>query len=115
MKRVAASLALLVALASARTSLAQTSAADKATAQALYDEGKRLMDAGQYAQACPKFAESARLDPSSGVELALGLCYEGQGKIASAWGAYVLATSLARRDSRHGPAAAIRMDHRVQR
>ena len=38
--------------------------------------------------------------PSSGVELALGICYEGLGKTASAWAAYEQAVSLARRDNR---------------
>jgi hypothetical protein len=60
----------------------------------------------QYAKACPKFAESARLDLSSGVELALAICYEGEGKLASAWGAYTSAVSLARRDGRRDRVAA---------
>jgi hypothetical protein len=95
MKRVAAPLALVVAFASARTSLAQTSAADKAAAQALYDEGKRLMDAGQYAQACPKFADSEKLDPGVGTLLNLGVCYEKNGQTASAWATYKEAASAA--------------------
>ncbi len=69
-------------------------------AESLFQEGRKLLRDKKYDEACPKFVESARLDPSSGVELALGLCYEGQGKTASAWGAYVLAASLARRDNR---------------
>jgi hypothetical protein len=69
-------------------------------AEALFQEGRKLLREKRYDQACPKFVESARLDMSSGVELALGLCYEGQGKTASAWGAFVLAASLARRDNR---------------
>ena len=95
MKRVAAPLALIVALASARTSLAQTSAADKAAAQALFDEGKRLMDAGQFAQACPKFADSEKLDPGVGTLLNLGVCYEKNGQTASAWATYKEAASAA--------------------
>ena len=73
---------------------------NSAQAEALFREGKKMMAAKDFAGACPKFAEAARLDPSSGVQLALGLCYEGQGKTASAWGAYVTAASLARRDGR---------------
>jgi hypothetical protein len=73
---------------------------NSAQAETMFREGKRLMAAKDYAAACPKFAEAARLDPSSGVQLALGLCLEGQGKTASAWGAYVTAASLARRDGR---------------
>jgi Flp pilus assembly protein TadD len=95
MKRVAAPLALLVALASARTSLAQTSATDKAAVRALFDEGKRLMDAGQFAQACPKFADSEKLDPDVGTLLDLGVCYEKNGQTASAWATYKEAASAA--------------------
>jgi tetratricopeptide (TPR) repeat protein len=71
-----------------------------AIAEGLFREGKKLLDAKKFSEACPKFEESARLDPSSGVELALGICYEGLGKTASAWAAYETAVSLARRDNR---------------
>jgi len=71
-----------------------------AIAEGLFRDGKKLLEHKKYAEACPKFAESARLEPSSGVELALGICYEGLGKTASAWGAYEDAISLARRDNR---------------
>ena len=90
--------ALAVALFAAVPAAAQGNAA---LAESLFRDGKKLLLEKKYDEACPKFAESARLDPSSGVELALGICYEGQGKLASAWGAYVLTISLARRDSRH--------------
>ena len=71
-----------------------------AIAEGLFREGKKLLDEKKFSEACPKFEESARLEPSSGVELALGICYEGLGKTASAWAAYESAVSLARRDNR---------------
>jgi hypothetical protein len=71
-----------------------------AIAEGLFRDGKKLLDDKKFAEACPKFEESARLEPSSGVELALGICYEGLGKTASAWAAYESAISLARRDNR---------------
>jgi hypothetical protein len=71
-----------------------------AIAEGLFREGKKLLDEKKFSEACPKFEESARLEPSSGVELALGICYEGLGKTASAWAAYESAISLARRDNR---------------
>ena len=74
---------------------------NSAMAESLFRDGKKLLEERRFDEACPKFKESSHLDPSSGVELALGLCYEGQGKTASAWGAYVTAASLARRDGRH--------------
>ncbi len=83
--------------------LAATSGAwaqSDATAELLFRDGKKLMAEKRYDEACPKFAESARLSPSSGVELALGLCYEAQGKTASAWGAFTAVVPLARRDAR---------------
>ena len=90
-------------LASAVVFFAATSAyaqGGTAIAEGLFREGKKLLDEKKFAEACPKFEESARLEPSSGVELALGICYEGLGKTASAWAAYESAISLARRDNR---------------
>jgi hypothetical protein len=74
--------------------------AEAARAETLFREGRALLDAKTYELACPKLAESERLDPSSGVELALGLCYERSGKTASAWGAFARAVTLAQRDGR---------------
>jgi hypothetical protein len=75
---------------------AQTSA----LAESLFRDGRTLLEQKRYAEACPKLAESARLEPSSGVQIALGLCYEAEGKTASAWGAYSAVVWLARRDAR---------------
>jgi hypothetical protein len=89
------------ALAAALTALAlpasaEPSATDKATAEALFDQGKDLMRAGTYEAACPKFAESQRLDPGVGTLLGLGECYERTGRITSAWATFREASALAR-------------------
>jgi hypothetical protein len=63
-------------------------AADQAAAEALFNEAKKLVAAGDFEHACPKFAESNRLDPGSGTLLNVGACYEQIGKLASAWGAF---------------------------
>jgi serine/threonine-protein kinase len=71
-------------------------AQDKAAAEALFDEGKRLFLEKKYADACPRFESSARLDPGIGTSLYLADCYENVGRIASAWATFREAASLAK-------------------
>ncbi len=69
---------------------------NKAAAEALFDEAKKLMAAKRYAEACPKLADSERLGPGVGTLLNLGLCYKQNGQTASAWSSYREAASQAR-------------------
>jgi hypothetical protein len=75
------------------SSLAQSSG--KASAEALFAAGRKLMGDGKTQEACPKFADSQRLDPASGTLINLGACYEKLGRNASAWAAYQEAAALA--------------------
>lgn len=74
---------------------AQTSG-DKAAAEALFVEGRKLMEAGRYVDACPKFEASQRLDPGVGTMLNLAECYEKSGRTASAWAEFREVISAAR-------------------
>lgn len=57
---------------------------EPAAADALFREGRADMKKKDYAAACPKFAESQRLDPAPGTLLNLAQCEEALGKTASA-------------------------------
>jgi tetratricopeptide (TPR) repeat protein len=86
---------LIVALVLSCHAHAQ-SAEDKAAAEALFDEGKRLLEAGQVEAACKKLEDSDRLDPAAGTQLNLAQCYERAGRTASAWSTYRRAAATAK-------------------
>jgi hypothetical protein len=75
---------------------AEPQAADKATAQALFDQGKHLVAASKFQEACSKFEESQRLDPGIGTQFHLANCYEQAGRTASAWTLFLEVASEAR-------------------
>jgi hypothetical protein len=64
----------------------------------LYDEARRLVGAGNYGEACPKFKTSYELDPGGGTLLNLADCYDKEGKTALAWTTFKEALVAAQRD-----------------
>jgi len=70
-------------------------AAEKATAETLFDEGVKLMKGQRFEEACPKLEDSQRIDPGVGTLLYLGECYEKLGRTASAWATFREAQSAA--------------------
>ncbi len=92
---------LLAALAGAKVA----SADETPLAEALFQRGIAAMEQGDIAAACPLLAESQRLDPGGGTLLNLALCYEREGRLATAWARYREALALAHRDGRLDRAA----------
>lgn len=60
--------------------------ADKA--DDLFKQGKKLMAEKKYAEACPKFEESFKIDAGLGTELNIARCYEEWGKLGKAYRTY---------------------------
>ena len=58
---------------------------ERTTAQAMFDQAREAMAKSNYAAACPKFAESQRLDSDVATLANLAACEEKLGTVASAW------------------------------
>jgi hypothetical protein len=74
----------LAVLVGAERAGAQPSDADVKAADALFQSAKAAMERGDLATACPRFAESQRLDPAAGTMLNLGECEARTGKLTAA-------------------------------
>ncbi len=74
---------------------AAPSAQDRAIAEALFQEAKKLAEKNDLDAACKKFEASYALDPTLGTKLHSAACYEALGRTASAWAAFNEAAALA--------------------
>jgi len=105
-------LAAALAFVPCGTAFAQGALASNADAeaQALFDDAKAKMQAGQYVEACREFAQSEAIDPQLGTLLNLAFCFESAHHTASACPAWLGAAEAA---DRKGDAArmTLAMEH----
>jgi hypothetical protein len=85
---------LAAALSFGGPALAQN-ASEQAEARTLFNEGARLLAAGQYPEACAKLEASYHLYAGVGTRGKLAECYEKVGRTASAWAMYEEVVALA--------------------
>jgi hypothetical protein len=90
--------ALVFALLSPSAALAQ--ARDPVAAEALFRDAKRAMGERAFDIACPKFAESHRLDPAPGTLMNWADCEEQRGHLATAWEAWRASMDMLAADDR---------------
>jgi hypothetical protein len=93
--------ALFVASAASADEPDGTANAERvAAARALFEEARRLVEAGKLPEACAKFAASNEQLPKIQTLLNLADCYEKNRQTASAWASYNDAIALGRRQGR---------------
>ena len=83
MNRLAAVCALVALSSSAHAQPAG------AQAEVLFREGRGLMTAGKYAEACAAFEQSQKLEPAITTLINLAGCREKAGQLATAWGLFL--------------------------
>lgn len=69
---------------------------EKLRADKLFEDGRRYLEAKEYALACTAFEQSQVSDPAIGTQLNIALCYEEWGKPTAAYRAYLEAERLAK-------------------
>jgi serine/threonine-protein kinase len=79
---IAAISALIACLACPRAN------AQNASAEAMFDDGVKLMKEGKVGEACEAFETSNRIEARAGTLIRIGECREANHQLASAWSAY---------------------------
>jgi hypothetical protein len=98
---VAALASAALGLAAEHTRAADPTPADRAAAEALFRDARKLMRSKDYPPACRKLEESQRLDPQGGTLLNLAVCHAREGRTASAWVEFQEAMEIARQAKRN--------------
>jgi len=91
---------------------AAPSASARSAADALFFDGRALVQQGRYAEGCAKLEESLRLAPGIGTAYNLADCRERIGQTATAWAAFLAVASQAQ--SQKQPARASLARRRAQ-
>ncbi len=94
-RRISACLFVTAGLSFGVLSPSVAHANDPVTAEQLFADGKAAMQKGKIGEACGKFEESQRLDPSIGTEFNLADCNERNGNTATAWSQFMEVAALA--------------------
>ncbi len=68
--------------------LGTTAHAQAPAAEALFEQGRAALAAGDLETACARFRASDQLDAGAGARANLGTCEERRGRVASAWEAF---------------------------
>lgn len=105
---IVVTLGIAVSAGAGRARAQDSASGDQVAAEQLFVEGRALMERAQYEAACPKLQASLNLDPASGTQINLALCYEKLGKLATAWRHYREASDRAVRDGNTARAQAAR-------
>lgn len=100
---------LVLAAGAARADDAPT-AEERAAGELLYEEGKALLEAGRFSEACPKLERAVNIvrRTALGGLLDVAACYEADGKMASAWSTFSEVESKARAQGQEERAATAR-------
>lgn len=95
-RRLFAALAFVGFVVRAGALYAQADPQRTAAAKALYDRAVEEMEQGEHIAACPKLEEAIQLEPAAiGARMTLAQCYEGAGRLASAWTTYLTVEQMA--------------------
>jgi hypothetical protein len=88
MMRLCSILPILPILLASHRATAQSAGAQ---AQAVFDNGRKLVAQDRYAEACPLFEAALKLDPTTNTVIVLADCREKNSELASARGLYLRA------------------------